>query len=525
MPPSSRPPPPSLPRFPHDKLRPSPYSARMKKRLPVPVAPSCRCLFRLLAALPLAGLLAGCGTFSRYPAGMNQVVLGPMDGGADLHPAVAELSSRMEGRDEALFAVETGRTAQLYGDYATSRAAFEKAIARTDAQDYEGVLAPKAAAQQASAILVNDKAIEYRPPDYERTLMHHYQALNYLGAQDLDGAGVEIRRANRVQEEARKRHEAETDKAAGKARKNDSAASEDPLADAPDATRQSIDKVYAGLNELAGQVKTSFQNAATFFLSAVVWEMRGEPNDAYIDYKKALEMAPGNPALQAAVIRLGKRLGMREDVDAFSRRFPSLADMPADGSSPLAGKGHLVVIVEEGHVAQKDDLSIPYPVSEGIGMISIPLYHSFPAQAGSIRLSVDGRPVSSFSPICRVSSLAARALSERMPGIIARQTARAVAKGVALSAARKNGGGDAAVVLLSIYNVASEQADLRSWLTLPDVIQAADAWTAPGSRTVRLQWTGGGNLELPVTVAAGKTTLLYVTRADWSFYSHAFVQP
>ena len=27
------------------------------------------------------------------------------------------------------------------------------------------------------------------------------------------------------------------------------------------------------------------------------------------------------------------------------------------------------------------------------------------------------------------------------------------------------------------------------------------------------------------TLAAGKTTLLYVTRADWSFYSHAFVQP
>ena len=42
---------------------------------------------------------------------------------------------------------------------------------------------------------------------------------------------------------------------------------------------------------------------------------------------------------------------------------------------------------------------------------------------------------------------------------------------------------------------------------------------------VRLRWPGGGNLELPVTLAAGKTTLLYVTRADWSFYSHAFVQP
>ena len=100
---------------------------------------------------------------------------------------------------------------------------------------------------------------------------------------------------------------------------------------------------------------------------------------------------------------------------------------------------------------------------------------------------------------------------------------RAVSQGIA----QASGGADAAVLLMSLYNVASEQADLRSWLTLPDTIQAAEAWpdASSGTATASLRWAGGGGLDLPVTLAPGKTTLLYVTRADWAFYSHAFVQP
>ncbi len=68
-------------------------------------------------------------------------------------------------------------------------------------------------------------------------------------------------------------------------------------------------------------MKHSFQNAATFYLSGVVWEMLGERNDAYIDYKKALEIFPDNLFLQADVMRLGKRLGMRETWRIFSGVF------------------------------------------------------------------------------------------------------------------------------------------------------------------------------------------------------------
>lgn len=470
---------------------------------------------RRLAAGLAALALCGCGTYSNYPAGMNREVLGPMDRGGDLHAAQADLASRMEGRDEVLFAAEAGRTAQLYGDYEASRTAFEKAIARTAEQGDQGVVAPSAVGQQTAALLVNDKAIEYYAPEYEQALVHHYQALNYLAARDLDGACVEIRLANRVQEEARKRHEAEIDKASGRS-----------ATDAPAATQNALARAYAGLDELAGAVKTSFQNAATFQLSAVVWEMCGERNDAYIDCKKALEMAPDHPGLQAAAFRLGKRLGMREDVEELARRFPKAADTPADGTEAYAGKARLVVMLEEGHVAQKQDFTVPYPVPGGVGSLSIPVYGPVAsASSGGIGLDIAGKPAGTLAPLCRISSLAARALSERMPAIVARQIARAFAKGVAVHAADEHGG-DVAAMLLSIYNIASEQADLRSWLTLPDTVLSAEAWAAPGEAVpVRLRWGGGGTFEVPVTLAEGKTTLLYVTRANWSFYSHAFVQP
>ena len=53
----------------------------------------------------------------------------------------------------------------------------------------------------------------YRAPDYERTMLHHYLALNYLQRGDAEGALVEVRRANQVQEQALKRRADEVRKA------------------------------------------------------------------------------------------------------------------------------------------------------------------------------------------------------------------------------------------------------------------------------------------------------------------------
>ena len=473
----------------------------------------------LVLGLMLALGAAGCGTFSQYPLGMEQTTLGSLRTGQKTGYQKT-FHKRTNGTARVLFAMEMGRVAQLEGDFAASRAAFATATAAMEDQDNRATVSARGAAAQGGAVLVNDKAIPYRAPSYERTLVHHYQALNYLAAGDLTGAGVEVRRASREQEDALQRHEREVAK---------SKSSTENVS--PDDERDpNLGAVYAGLDQLAGSVKSSFQNAATFYVSSVIWEMLGEANDAYIDVKKALELAPENIYLQMDAVRLAKRLGMREDLEDFERRFPRAAKMPAAGSEPLAGKARLVVVYEEGLAPQKSEVSLAYPLpsADAIGAIALPTYAEVPPPPVPVRVALGGRALASTAPICNVGALAARALAEQMPGILTRQVARAVTKAVAAKSLSDQGGqgGELGGLAISLYNVLSEQADLRSWLTLPAHVQVLSAWVEPGSSRVELAApTGGALWSGDVTLQAGRTTLVHATRIDLAVYSHVIVQP
>jgi len=467
-------------------------------------------------AILLAWSAVGCSTYSNYPSGMEATTLAPLREGKKTNYQ-KNFGKRVEGgKEEVLFSMELGRVAQLEGQISESKKGFESAIQDTQEQDDKAKLSVSGAAAQTTAVLVNDKAIPYRAPSYERTFVHHYQALNYLAEKDVSGAGVEVRRANQTQKTAETRHRREVDRAESK-EKNVS----------PDGRDPNLLPVYAGLDELAGSVKVSFQNAATFYVSSVIWEMLGEPNDAYIDCKRALEIYPENRFLQEDVVRLGKRLGMREDLADFARRFPKAADTPADGTGRFKDKARLVVLYEEGFVPAKSEMSIAYPLfgAGSIGVIALPMYAEAAPAAVPATVSVGGRSLGRTVPICNVGALAARSLEERMPGILTRQVTRAVAKGVAAHAAEEAAGGWGSLAMM-IYNIASEQADLRSWLTLPAHIQILSAWVKPGTPSVSVSGPTGGSLWTgEVTLNEGKTTFVTVSRIDLAVYSHVIVQP
>lgn len=469
----------------------------------------------MVAAVLLMWGTAGCNTYSNYPAGMEATIRGPLRAGKKTHYR-KHFGKRIEGgKEEVLFSMELGRVAQLEGDTDQSKMGFESAIQGIREQEDKARISASGAAAQTGAVLVNDKAIPYRASSFEKTLVHHYQALNYLALQDVEGAGVEVRRANETQKMALNQYRSVVEKAASK-EKNVS----------PDERDPNLLPVYAGLDEIAGRVKHSFQNAATYYVSSVIWEMMGEPNDAYIDCKRALEIVPENRFLQEDVVRLGKRLGMREDLADFARRFPRAADTPADGTGRFKDKARLVVVLEEGFVPAKSEMSVAYPLfgAGSIGVIALPMYAQAPPPAVPLTVSVGGQSLGQTVPICNVSALAARALEERMPGILTRQVARAVAKGAAAHAAEDAGGdwGGLASFMVTLYNIASEQADLRSWLTLPAHIQILNAWVEPGTPTVTV---GGGIWSEEVTLNAGKTTFITVSRIDLAVYSHVLVQP
>jgi len=96
-----------------------------------------------------------------------------------------------------------------------------------------------------------------------------------------------------------------------------------------------------------------------------------------------------------------------------------------------------------------------------------------------------------------VTALADKALSEKMAGLAAKAVARAATK-YALAEGMTRGaqhaaGNDAGPwvgllvgLLMKGWAVASEEADKRSWQTLPDEIHLARAWVPPGHYQVQI---------------------------------------
>ncbi len=109
--------------------------------------------------------------------------------------------------------------------------------------------------------------------------MHSYQALNYLAQNNLSGALVEVRRANLVQEQALANNV------------NSIHQYQKEMMD-QGVSIDNFNNQFPTMNNAIGNIKNGFQNAFTFYLSGLLYEMAGQKNDAYIDYKKSARNLP-----------------------------------------------------------------------------------------------------------------------------------------------------------------------------------------------------------------------------------------
>ncbi|MFP3458335.1 hypothetical protein R0J89_18990, partial [Psychrobacter sp. SIMBA_152] len=80
--------------------------------------------------------------------------------------------------------------------------------------------------------------------------------------------------------------------------------------------------------------------------------------------------------------------------------------------------------------------------------------------------------VLALSPLVHLEALAAKTLEQQVAGRVSRQILRLVAK-EKMRAELARSAGDVGNILANLYNLASEQADTRSWLTLPNQISLA----------------------------------------------------
>ncbi|MNS33980.1 hypothetical protein D3C72_661020 [compost metagenome] len=456
-----------------------------------------------LTGLLLAGLLlGGCASrwqdlFVSYSDQMvplrNQLLLGHA---AEALPKVRESTP---GDDTyVLDQLEKGRIAWLAGQDAISKQGFAAADSRLAWEESQAKYRLSQGLAQAGSLLTNDQTMAYRAPDYERTMLHHYLALNYLQRGDAEGALVEVRRANQVQERALKARADEVRKAKEKSEE----------AEADGEMRQLMSRGAPELDRLIGRVKNGFQNAYTFYFSGVLYEAAGDLNDAWVDYQRGYQIAPDNQSLQDALLRLARLRGSADELKETEKKVGRKAPPPAKD------QGQLVVLFEDGLIPARREIFLPLPISTSSGdfrtfTVAVPYYDNRASDTGPLMVSV-GKQAGRTSSLVRLESLAAKDLQERLPGMLTRQALRLVAKEQLRRSAAKEGG-DVGNILVGIFNTLSERADTRSWLTLPAEASSWQGMLPAGE--VQLQLGAGSAMRtLPLTVHAGRTTLVWVQR-------------
>lgn len=439
---------------------------------------------RGMAIGALGIVLSGCaGVFSTYPEQANRWMMDFQNGQPDL--VVSALTPKLDNKDGLLYGLELGRISQLAGQSDTSKGAFETAIARFEQIDAESRLDASDQLAGAASLLTNDNARPYKGKDYERIFAHTFQALNYLNLRNAEGAAVELRRAALEQRIAAERREKAIAMAEEEAEKES-------------IELNQFEDQFSGLNTAAGRVKSSFQNAFTFYLSAVYWEAAGDYNAALVDLKKAYEINPGAEFIKEDIQRVSRRLGSR-----VKARVPG------------RNEGSIVVLFEQSRVPARRELSIPIPTIHGAFAVAFPTYdpNDFPNAVPLSLTDGEGKGLVQTQVIADVGAMAARSLKEDMPGMLVRQSLRAAAKYALQKEA--NDQNPWAGLATNIYNLVSERADLRSWMTLPAYVQAGRAIVPAGTNRFTLSGAGVSQ-EVEVDVSAGGTTIVRVITSGGS---------
>ncbi len=441
--------------------------------------------FKTFLSITLIFLLSSCAStsfgdlFSNYNQQMQGVKNAQQRG--DFQQALSLIPQRNKGNGSYnLSVLEKARLEYLASQHQQSQQDFELVYKQIQQAEQAAKLQLSRGIENVAAVVSNDNATRYDIPYYEQSMLHCYQALNYLNQRDFSGALVEIRRANLVQNKALKANQnAIYDSQKKMAKKG--------------VSSESLANKYPSMSTAIGEVKNGFQNAYTFYLSGVLYEAAGQANDAYIDYKKALEIYPRNTAVQKDVWRLATNLGMTNDIKLFRNRFASNITQSKTDKKNSAASGQLVVLVEQGIIANKKEASIHLPIFTSNGdvrfySLALPRYENSLRQYSGLSLSYQGKSYRS-QEIVRLQSLAAKQLEDEMPTIVTRQVIRVLAKEeMRQQMSRK--GGDVGNILAALYNVASEKADTRSWSTLPDSIHILRMDFAPGKHEVELTING-----------------------------------
>ena len=413
----------------------------------------------LYLLLSLIMQLSGCAAYRNYDQEMQQTIDQMAQGNLNEALYLMELHNPWEDKD-LLYFMERGAILSAGTNLPKSQEAWRSAdrmiFQREEAVPSAGMKLLTRFGNEMGTMLVNDKLQRYEGYDYEKVMLTTEMALNQLAENDFDGARADIK----------KTHERETLIARQRERQYEEAQEQ--------ATQQGITLHY---NDLEGypvaildapqvlELKNGYQSAFSHYLAGFTYEALGERALAAPGYRQAIELRPGVPLLENALRNLDK-------------------------PGPAADESEILIVVQAGFAPARSSVQVPIPVRLNenltiVAPISFPVMVPDTLTPGVTQVLVDGKK-HPLTMINSVSDMAIRTLRDDMPAIISRAMFRA--NMAAISQAQKNERDPSKASLVVTDPDPFEEADTRTWRTLPDKTLIARLRLKKGLHRVRFPY-------------------------------------
>ena len=421
-------------------------------------------LFFVIGAI----VVTGCATYYEKNIVYHQHIQNSDFGAAEKTLDHAKVLKR--NRNQLLLALEKGKLAHVQGAYTISNQFFNEADLLME--DYK-----KSLGDHALGVTVNPQLEVYGGEDFEKVLVHYYKALNYLYLGDQDAALVEAKRINLQLQE---------------------------------------------LNDQYKNVKNKYaQDAFALNLMGIIYESRGDYNNAFIAYRNAIQcymvdgvvgsyMNVSAPLqLKKDVIRTAQQMGFSNEARKYSELFglPLNELTRADKEVIVFWENGLVPTKEEWSlnftlipgsngivtfVNKEYNLSFPFPMKnnqQGLAGVSamriaFPKYKDRISFYTDVTIELDGKEYKT-ELVEDVGYIARETLQDRFMREMSNSLMRLAMKKAAEMAVREQSQELGAV--LSIIGAATEKADTRHWQTLPKEIRYARIPVSDDSQKLTLR--------------------------------------
>ncbi|MYG07926.1 hypothetical protein F4167_15190 [Candidatus Poribacteria bacterium] len=414
-------------------------------------------MIKTLPVLLIIFFMIGCGGYK------FQEVIEPLETGKPDN-AYTYLQKHAPKNQDIPYQFEFGLVAHYADHFAESNAALD--LAGDIAEDRY----TKSVSKELGSLVTSDKLRPYSGTQYERLLVHYYRALNYVYLNQLDGALVECRRAT------------------------------------------ALINYFKGEDEKYDFFGTGF----LAYLSGMFFEAAGEWNDALISYKQAAEYYKNAaektgvgmpPDIGKVLVRLTRKLGFTDEFERYQEQYGKSTSRPEN-------TGELILFYESGYVPSKAEENLIFPILktddvkdekfpsklmtregatyeevklEYLLRLAIPTIDSHRPRFSGVRVAVgenQGRGVL----VEDIETIAIETFNAQRPIILLRTLVRAVGKYLLTRQAGKKN--ETLGLLTNLVGVLTEQADKRSWQTLPNQIFMVRMPLPAGTHTLQLSFLG-----------------------------------